>query len=156
VETRVQRYDGTILWLRETARVIRDGWFHTGDMATIDEENYVLIVDRKKDLIISGGENISSIEIEKVLSSHPAVFECAVIPVPDEKWGEVPLALVVPAQGQQVCEADLTEYCRSRLAHFKVPKSIEFREALPKSGTGKILKRHLKEKFWRGHQKRVH
>jgi fatty-acyl-CoA synthase len=144
-------------WRRpeETAQVIRDGWFHTGDMATIDKENYVLIVDRKKDIIISGGENISSIEIEKVLSSHPAVFECAVIPAPDEHWGEVPLALVVLKPGRQASEEELIDYCRSRLAHFKAPRSVGFRTDLPKGGTGKILKRQLKEECWRHYQKRM-
>jgi fatty-acyl-CoA synthase len=140
----------------ETARVIRHGWFHTGDIATIDEEHYVLIVDRKKDLIISGGENISSIEVEKALASHPAVFECAVVPVPDEKWGEVPHAFVVLKPDQQLSAAELLNYCRSRLAHFKVPKSVDFTSELPKSGTGKILKRQLKEHYWRGYDRRIH
>jgi fatty-acyl-CoA synthase len=145
-------------WRRpeETAKVIRNGWFHTGDMATIDEEGYVLIVDRKKDLIISGGENIASIEIEKVLDSHPAVFECAVIPVPDDRWGEAPKALVVLKENQTVSEEELIAYCRSRLASFKVPKSIEFMDGLPKGGTGKILKKELRERYWQGYQKRVH
>lgn len=152
---------GTVMkgyWRRpeDTARVIKDGWFYTGDMATIDEEGYVLIVDRKKDIIISGGENISSIEVEKVIASHPAVFECAVIPVPDDRWGEVPQALVVVKPGHQLSERELIEYCRARLAHFKVPKSVEFRPSLPKGGTGKILKRELKEEYWRGHERRVH
>jgi fatty-acyl-CoA synthase len=145
-------------WKRpeDTAKVIKDGWFHTGDMATIDEEGYVLIVDRKKDLIISGGENISSVEIEKALYSHPAVFECAVIPVPDERWGEIPKALVVLKENQTASEEELIDYCRSRLAHFKVPKSIEFMDSLPKGGTGKILKKELREQYWRGQAKRVH
>ena len=140
----------------ETAAAIRDGWFYTGDMATIDAEGYVDIVDRKKDLIISGGENISSVQVEKALSTHPAVYECAVIPVPDERWGEVPRALVVLKPGAAATEPELLLFCRERLAHFVVPKSVEFMDALPKSGTGKILKYELREKYWAGQPRRVH
>jgi len=139
-----------------TAAAIRDGWFHTGDMATIDEEGYVLIVDRKKDIIISGGENISSVEIENALFAHPAVFEVAAIAVPDDQWGEVPKALVVLKPGARATEEELLQFCRDRLAHFKVPKSVEFLDALPKGGTGKILKNDLREKYWAGLAKRVH
>ncbi len=140
----------------ETARLIRDGWFHTGDMAVVDEEGYYLIVDRKKDIIISGGENISSIEVEKAIYSNAAVLECAVIAVPDERWGEVPKAIVVLKEGQQMIEEELIEYCRTQLPGFKIPKSIEFRESLPKGGTGKILKKELRETYWKGFEKRVH
>jgi fatty-acyl-CoA synthase len=140
----------------ETARLIRDGWFHTGDMAVVDEEGYYLIVDRKKDIIISGGENISSIEVEKAIYSNAAVLECAVIAVPDERWGEVPKAIVVLKEGQQLTEQELIDYCRTQLPGFKVPKSIDFRDALPKGGTGKILKKELREVFWQGFEKRVH
>jgi fatty-acyl-CoA synthase len=133
-----------------TAEAIRGGWFHTGDMATWNEDGYVLIVDRKKDIIISGGENISSLEVEKQLLAHPTVLEVAVIPVPDEKWGEVPKALVVLKPSAQTSELELIEFCRSRLAHYKCPHSVEFRDALPKTGTGKILKRELRKKYWRG------
>lgn len=140
----------------ETERLMRGGWFHTGDMAVIDEEGYYLIVDRKKDIIISGGENISSIEVEKAIYSHAAVFECAVIAVPDERWGEVPKALVVLKPEERLTETELLAYCRTQLPGFKVPKSIEFREALPKGGTGKILKKELREEYWRGFEKRVH
>jgi fatty-acyl-CoA synthase len=139
-----------------TEAVIRDGWFHTGDMATIDPEGYVHIVDRAKDIIISGGENISSAEIEKVLYEHPAVLESAVIPIPDEQWGEVPLALVVLRPGQTSTAGEIINFSREHLAHFKVPRVVEFRESLPKSGTGKILKRELKEPYWEGVGKRVH
>jgi fatty-acyl-CoA synthase len=131
-----------------TAEAMRGGWFHTGDMATWNEDGYVLIVDRKKDIIVSGGENISSLEVEKKLLAHPAVLEVAVIPVPDEKWGEVPKALVVLKSGAQVNGAELIEFCRSRLAHYKCPHSVEFRDNLPKTGTGKILKRDLRKKYW--------
>jgi fatty-acyl-CoA synthase len=131
---------------------MRGGWFHTGDMATWNEEGYVLIVDRKKDIIVSGGENISSLEVEKKILAHPAVLEVAVIPVPDEKWGEVPKALVVLRSGAQANESELIEFCRLRLAHYKCPHSVEFLESLPKTGTGKILKRDLRKKYWRGQE----
>src|SRR5689334_1046508 len=140
----------------DTANVMRGGWFHTGDMAVIDEEGYVLIVDRKKDIIISGGENIASIEIETAVYAHPSVLECAVIAIPDEKWGEVPKALVVVKPGQSLTEEELVAHCRTQLPGFKVPKSIEFFDALPKGGTGKILKKELREKYWEGYEKRVH
>ena len=131
-----------------TARAFEGGWFHTGDMATIDENGYVLIVDRKKDIIISGGENISSLEVEKALAAHPDVYEAAVIAVPDEKWGEVPKALVVLKPSSSVGESELLEFCRGRLAHYKCPKSVEFVESLPKTGTGKFLKKELRKKYW--------
>lgn len=154
----VARTDGVMegYWQQpeETKKAIRKGWFHTGDMATMDKEDYVLIVDRKKEIIISGGENISSLEVEKVLTEHPAVYEAAVIPVPDEKWGEVPKALVVLKPGSRAEEAELLEFCRSRLAHFKAPKSVEFYESLPKGGTGKILKKELRKKYWPGEKLR--
>jgi fatty-acyl-CoA synthase len=129
---------------------LRGGWFHTGDMATINEEGYLLVVDRKKDIIVSGGENISSLEIEKALLAHPAVYELAVVPVPDERWGEVPKALVVLKPGQQATEAELLAFCRTRLAHYKAPRSVEFMGTLPKTGTGKILKKELRKKYWQG------
>jgi len=138
-----------------TAEVIRDGWFHTGDMATIDDEGYVTIVDRKKDIIISGGENIASIEIEQCLASHPAVFENAGIPVPDAKWGEVPKALVALRPGAAATEEELLDFCRARLAPYKCPRSVDFFESLPKGGTGKILKKVLREKYWAGESRRV-
>ena len=124
-----------------------DGWFHTGDMATIDEEFNVSIVDRKKDIIISGGENISSIEVEKVIYQHPSVYECAVIGVPDGKWGEVPKAIMLLKEGMDLTEKELIDFCQNRIAHFKVPKSVEFvKRELPKRGTGKILKTELRRK----------
>ena len=133
-----------------TAQVLRDGWFYTGDMATMNEDGYLLIVDRAKDIIVSGGENISSLELEKTLAAHPAVYENAVIPVPDAKWGEVPKALVVLKPGAQAGEQELLEFCRSRIAHYKCPRSVEFLDALPKTGTGKILKKELRKKYWAG------
>jgi fatty-acyl-CoA synthase len=135
-----------------TAEALRGGWFHTGDMATINADGYLLIVDRKKDIIVSGGENISSLEIEKALVAHSSVYEVAVIPVPDPKWGEVPKALVVLKPGAQASEQELLDFCRSRIAHYKVPQSIEFLASLPKTGTGKILKRDLRKKYWGGRE----
>lgn len=131
-----------------TAEVMRGGWFRTGDMATIDESGSILIVDRKKDIIVSGGENISSLEVEKAILAHPAVYEAAVIPVPDDKWGEVPKALVVTKPGSSLGEGELLEFCRSRIAHYKCPKAIEFVESLPKTATGKVLKKGLRAKYW--------
>jgi fatty-acyl-CoA synthase len=135
-----------------TADAMRGGWFHTGDMATRDQDGYVLIVDRKKEIIVSGGENISSLELEKTILAHPAVLEAAVVPVPDSKWGEVPKALVVLKNNASVSESELLEFCRSRLAHYKCPRSVEFFGSFPKTGTGKILKRELRKKYWQGQE----
>jgi fatty-acyl-CoA synthase len=132
---------------KDTLTAMEGGWFHTGDLATIDRDHYVLIVDRKKDIIVSGGENISSLEVEKVLVAHASVYEAVVIPVPNEKWGEVPKALVVRKPGAQLTEAELLEFCRSRLAHYKCPQSVEFVDSFPKTGTGKILKRELRKLY---------
>lgn len=144
-------------WLQPEATdaVIVDGWFHTGDMATMDAEGMIEIVDRKKDLIISGGENISSIEVEGMLYKHPAVLEAACIAIPDEKWGEVPAALVVFKPDQTATETEIIAFCRDNLAHYKCPKSISFIDALPRTATGKIQKNLLRDKFWQGRGKRV-
>jgi fatty-acyl-CoA synthase len=131
-----------------TAAAMEGGWFHTGDVATVDRYNYIQIVDRKKEIIVSGGENISSLEVEKVLFAHPGVYEAVVIPVPDEKWGEVPKAVVVLKPGSRASEDEVLGFCRSRLSHFKCPRSVEFVESLPKTGTGKVLKRELRQKYW--------
>jgi fatty-acyl-CoA synthase len=133
-----------------SAEALRGGWFHTGDMATLNEDGYLLVVDRKKDIIVSGGENISSLELEKAILAHPAVLEAAVIPVPDEKWGEVPKALVVLKPDASATESELIGFCRSRLAHYKCPRSFEFVASLPKTATGKILKKHLRKQYWQG------
>jgi fatty-acyl-CoA synthase len=138
-----------------TDEVIVDGWFHTGDMAVVDQEGYITIVDRKKDIIISGGENISSVEVEKVIQDHPAVFEVVVIGVPHEKWGEVPKALIVLKPGMISSEEEIITHVRERLAGYKAPKSVEFRGELPKGGTGKILKRDLREEYWSELNKKV-
>ncbi|HXH09155.1 MAG TPA: fatty acid--CoA ligase [Alphaproteobacteria bacterium] len=140
-----------------TAEVLRDGWLHTGDLATADEEGYIYIVDRQKDMIITGGENVFSTEVENVLYTHPAILEAAVVGVPDEQWGEAIKAIVVLKPGASATEEEIIAYCRSRIAHFKAPRSVDFFEgALPKSGSGKILKRELREKYWAGHARRVH
>jgi len=128
-----------------TAEALRGGWFHTGDMATWREDGYLLIVDRKKDIIVSGGENISSLEVEKALVAHPGVYEVAVIPVPDPKWGEIPKALIVLKPGAQATAEELIEFCRARISHYKAPRSVEFVSSLPKTGTGKILKKDLRK-----------
>jgi fatty-acyl-CoA synthase len=150
----VARSDGVMegYWRQPgaSAEVLRGGWFHTGDMATLNKEGYLLIVDRKKDIIVSGGENISSLELEKAILAHPAVLEAGVIPIPDEKWGEVPKALVVLRPNATATETELIEFCRSQLAHYKCPRSFEFVPSLPKTGTGKILKKDLRRKYWQG------
>ncbi len=138
-----------------TDEKIRKGWFHTGDMAVMDAQGYLVIKDRSKDIIISGGENISSVEIENAIVSHPAILECAVVAAPDEKWGEVAVALVVLKEGASATADELREHVRSQLAGFKVPRDMEFRDALPKGGTGKILKGDLREPYWEGREKRV-
>ena len=139
----------------ETAKAMRGGWFHTGDLAVVHPDGYIEIVDRAKDVIISGGENISSVEVEAMLYEHPAVLEAAVIGVPDERWGEVPKALVVLKPGQRLDARELVAFCRERLAHFKAPKSVEFIDALPKTATGKIQKFALREPYWQGRESRL-
>ncbi|WP_455392857.1 long-chain-fatty-acid--CoA ligase [[Eubacterium] cellulosolvens] len=140
----------------ETAAAFQDGWLKTGDLAVIDSEGYVNIVDRKKDMILTGGENVYSTEVEHILYEHPAVLEAAVIGVPDEQWGEAVKGLVVLKPGLTVSEEELIQLCKARLAHYKAPKSVDFVGELPKTGTGKIYKKALKDKYWAGYEKRVH
>jgi acyl-CoA synthetase (AMP-forming)/AMP-acid ligase II len=128
-----------------TAIAIRDGWFHTGDVGRIDADGFLFIEDRKKDLIISGGENVASPEVERALYEHPAVLEAAVIGIPDQRWGEVPKAFVVLKPGLTASTAELIAFCTERLAKFKVPKIVEFLDALPRNPSGKILKRQLRD-----------
>ena len=130
------------------------GWFHTGDLAVVHEDRYIELKDRKKDVIISGGENISSVEVEKVLMEHPAVLETCVVAVPDEQWGESPKAFVSLRDGHDVEASEIIEFCRDRIAHFKVPRDVEFGE-LPKTATGKIQKYVLREREWAGHDRRI-
>jgi acyl-CoA synthetase (AMP-forming)/AMP-acid ligase II len=139
----------------ETAKTLADGWFHTGDGGTIGADGYLTISDRKKDVIITGGENVASIEVEDVLFSHPAVAEVAVIGVPDEKWGETIKALVVLAPGETADQADLIAHCKANLAGYKAPTSVEFRDELARTATGKLQKFKLREPYWRGRDRQV-
>lgn len=138
-----------------TDAAIVDGWFHTGDGGTIDHEGYVSISDRKKDVIITGGENVSSIEVEDCLSSHPDVAEVAVIGVPDEKWGETVKALVVLRPGSSAGEIELIAHCRAHLAHYKCPTSVELRRELARTATGKLQKFVLRAPYWQGRTRQV-
>jgi len=137
----------------ETARVQAGNWFHTGDGGTF-EDGYVTIVDRKKDVIITGGENVSSIEVEDAISSHPAVREVAVIGIPDEKWGELVTALVV-TDGTPLTEAELITHCRDYLAGYKCPKKVEFREELARTATGKLQKFKLRQQYWDNEERQI-
>lgn len=138
-------------WKNEeaTMETIRNGWLHTGDMATVDEYGNIDIIDRKKDIIISGGENISSIEVEGVLYEHPAILEAAVVAVPHEKWGETPHAFVVLREGRRIAETDIIAFSREKLAHFKAVTGVTFVEDLPKTASGKIQKVHLRNEYWK-------
>ena len=140
----------------ETARALAGGWFHTGDGGVIGDDGYLTISDRKKDVIITGGENVSSIEVEDVLFSHPAVAEVAVIGVPSEKWGETIKALVVLAEGEQVTDAELIAWCKQKAAGYKAPTSIEFRDNLARTATGKLQKFKLRAPYWEGYDRQVH
>jgi len=137
-----------------TAQAFRGGWFHSGDIGVVHPDGYIELRDRKKDIIISGGENISTIEVEHAIAGHPAVLECAVVATPHEKWGEVPKAFVSLRPGQTLGERELIDFCRQHLAHFKCPKAVEFVD-LPKTSTGKIQKFRLREKEWAGREKRI-
>jgi long-chain acyl-CoA synthetase len=139
-----------------TARTLRNGWLHTGDGGYMDELGFVFIVDRVKDMIITGGENVYSAEVEEAVYSHPAVAECAVIGVPDPQWGERVHAVVRCKAGQEVSEAELIGHCRARIAGYKLPRSVSFTETpLPLSGAGKILKTELRKPFWEGQTRNV-
>ncbi len=138
-----------------SARAFAGGWFHTGDLAVWHPDGYIELRDRAKDIIISGGENISTIEVEQVIVKHPAVLECAVIAIPDEKWGERPKAFVTLRDGHSATEEEIIDFCRQNTAHFKCPDAVEFCQ-LPKTSTGKVQKFVLREKEWRGHEKRIH
>lgn len=139
-----------------TAQALRDGWLYTGDLATVDEDGYIYVVDRRKDIIISGGENISSREVEEAIYSHPAVLECAVIGVPDAKWGEAVAALVVLKPGQAATEEEIIRVCQENLASYKKPRLVSFVEALPRTPMGKVMKELLREQYWAGYERRVH
>jgi long-chain acyl-CoA synthetase len=138
-----------------TAAAIRDGWMHTGDGAYMDDDGFIFIADRLKDMIISGGENIFSAEVENAVAQHPAVAACAVIGIPSEQWGESVHAVVVRKEGIDVSAADLISHCKSHIAGYKCPRSVEFVAALPLSGAGKVLKTKLREPFWKGRERNV-
>jgi acyl-CoA synthetase (AMP-forming)/AMP-acid ligase II len=139
----------------DTAETIRNGWLHTGDLGMMDNRGNIYIMDRKKDMIISGGMNIYPREVEEVILRHPAVYEVAVVGYPDPKWGESLKAIVVLREGAKVSEEEIINFCKTHIASFKKPKSVEFVRSLPKSAYGKILKRELREKYWQGHKRRV-
>jgi fatty-acyl-CoA synthase len=130
---------------KATEEAFRGGWFHSGDLAVVHDDGYIELRDRAKDIVISGGENISSIEVEKTLADHPAVAEAAIVACPDEKWGEVPKAYVGLKPGMTATEEELIAWCRDRLSHFKCPKLVEF-TTLPRTATGKIRKNELRER----------
>ena len=138
-----------------TAQAFRGGWFHSGDLGVMHPDGYIELRDRAKDIIISGGENISTIEVERCIYQHPDVLEVAVIAIPHETWGEVPKAFVVPKAGANPTEREIIDFCRERMAHFKCPKAVEFGE-LPKTSTGKVQKFVLREKEWGGRAARIH
>ena len=138
-----------------TAHALRGGWFHTGDMGFRDTDGYIYIVDRKKDMIVTGGENVYPREVEEVLFTHPDVLEAAVIGVPSERWGETVKAVVVLREGRRVSDDDLIDYTRERLARYKAPTSVDFAAALPRNPSGKVLKKVLREQYWQGHSRRV-
>jgi fatty-acyl-CoA synthase len=137
-----------------SAEAFRGGWFHSGDLAVWHPDGYVELRDRKKDIIISGGENISTIEVEQAVARHPAVLECAVVAVPDDKWGERPKAFVTLKPGMTATAEDIIGFCRSHIAHFKCPAAVEFGD-LPKTSTGKVQKFVLRDREWKGKAKRI-
>ncbi len=139
----------------ETARALGDGWFHTGDGGLIDEEGHLSILDRKKDVIITGGENVSSIEVEDAIFSMEGVAEVAVIGIPDDRWGEMVIALVVPADGTALTEELVIAHCRTALAGYKCPKRVELRDELPRTATGKLQKFRLRAPYWEGRDRQV-
>ncbi|MDX1581051.1 MAG: AMP-binding protein, partial [Alphaproteobacteria bacterium] len=139
-----------------TAEVLdEDGWYYTGDLGKMDEEDYVYVQDRLKDMIVSGGENVYSAEVESALFEHPAVREAAVIGVPSEKWGEEVMAIVAIEPGSELTAEELIAFARTQIAGYKVPKHVEFMEALPRNGSGKLLKHVLREPYWEGQERRV-
>jgi long-chain acyl-CoA synthetase len=140
----------------ETAVALRGGWMHTGDMGYLDEDGFLTIVDRVKDMIITGGENVYSAEVENVIYQYPGVALCAVIGIPDEKWGERVHAVVVPKDGHTLTADELLQHCRQHIAGYKCPRSVDIRtDPLPMSGASKILKRELRQPFWEGHSRQV-
>jgi acyl-CoA synthetase (AMP-forming)/AMP-acid ligase II len=139
----------------ETAAALRDGWMFTGDGGRMDEDGYVFIVDRIKDMIVTGGENVYSVEVESAVATHPAVASCAVIGVPDEQWGELVHAFIVKKAGSSLSAQELIDHCKKRIAGYKCPRQVSFIDAMPLSGAGKILKTQLRAPFWEGRERKV-
>jgi acyl-CoA synthetase (AMP-forming)/AMP-acid ligase II len=139
----------------ETAKAIKDGWLYTGDFGRLDEDGYIYIIDRKNDMIISGGKNIYPREIEEALYKHDAVLEAAVIGVPDDHWGESVTALVVLKTGKRATAEEIISFCKENLASYKKPRWVEFRQELPKNPTGKILKRLVRDEYWKGRERKI-
>jgi acyl-CoA synthetase (AMP-forming)/AMP-acid ligase II len=139
----------------ETRDVMAGGWLHTGDMGYYDEKGFIYIVDRKKDMIITGGENVFPREVEELLYCHPAVLEAAVIGVPDDVWVERVHAEVVLKEGRVASAEEIIEFCKERLARYKAPRSVRLVDALPKNPQGKILKREIREKYWQGRERKI-
>ena len=139
----------------ETAAALKDGWMHTGDMGRLDADGYLFVVDRLKDMIVSGGENVYSAEVENAIAQLPQVAMCAVIGVPDERWGERVHAVIVAREGQPLTEAEVIAHCRERIAGYKCPRSVEFRSELPLSAAGKLQKFQLREPYWQGRERRI-
>jgi acyl-CoA synthetase (AMP-forming)/AMP-acid ligase II len=134
---------------------MRDGWFHSGDAGYVDVNGFIFIKDRIKDMIVSGSENVYPAEVEAVLAGHPDIVECAVIGIPDKKWGETVKAVVVKRQGSTLNEVTLIEWVRGKIAGYKRPRSVDFIDRLPRNASGKLLKRTLREPYWQGYERRV-
>ncbi|MBV8983466.1 MAG: AMP-binding protein, partial [Acidimicrobiia bacterium] len=141
---------------KETDEAFRGGWYHTGDMGKLDDQGYLYLIDRVKDMIVTGGENVYSVEVENAIANHPAVAQVAVIGIPNEKWGEQVHAIVVLKEGETCTEDDIVDHVREHIAGYKVPKSVEFRtEPIPLSGAMKPLKRELRKPYWEGKERAV-
>jgi acyl-CoA synthetase (AMP-forming)/AMP-acid ligase II len=140
----------------KTAEAIIGGWLHTGDVGYLDQEGFLHITDRKKDMIITGGFNVYSCEVEGVINSHPAVQDCAVVGIPDEKWGEAVKAVVELNPGMQVSDQEIIALCKTRLGSVKTPKSVDFIDKLPRSPVGKVQKRQVRDQYWKGTSRQVH
>ena len=140
---------------KETREAFRNGWLRSGDMGYVDDRGFLYIVDRLKDMIVTGGENVYSAEVENALSRHPAIASCAVIGIPSERWGEQVHAVAVLVEGSEASAMELREFCKQHIAGYKCPASVEFRDSLPLSGAGKLLKHVLRAPYWEGHTRRV-